>query len=43
MLSVDQNSVFRFGGFDPFARVFDSACVLRDRNDLEILVLQFAV
>jgi hypothetical protein len=43
VLSVDQDCVFRLGGFDPFARVFDPAGVLRDGDDLEILVLQFAV
>jgi hypothetical protein len=43
VLSVDQNSVFGLGGFDPFACVFNPAGVLRDGNDLEILVLQLAV
>jgi hypothetical protein len=43
MLSVDQDGVFRFGGFDPFARVFDSAGVLRNGNDFEIFVFQLAV
>jgi hypothetical protein len=43
MLRVNQDGVFRLGGFDPFARVFDSAGVLRYGNDLEILVLQLAV
>jgi hypothetical protein len=43
MLSVNQDSVFRFGGFDPFAGVFDAAGVLRYGNDLEIFVLQLAV
>jgi hypothetical protein len=43
VLSVDQDGVFGFGGFDPFARVFDAAGVLCDGDDLEILVFQFAV
>jgi hypothetical protein len=43
MLSVDQDCVFRLGGFDPFACVFNTAGVLRDGDDLEILVLQLAV
>jgi hypothetical protein len=43
VLSVDQDGVFRLGGFDPFACVFDPAGVLRDGDYLEILVLQLAV
>jgi hypothetical protein len=43
MLSVDQDGVLRLGGLDPFARVFNSAGVLRDGNYLEIFVLKFAV
>jgi hypothetical protein len=43
VLGVDQDGVFGLGGLDPFAGVFDPAGVLRDGNDLEILVLQFAV
>jgi hypothetical protein len=43
MLSVNQDGVFGFGGFYPFAGVFDSAGILRYGDDLEILVLQFAV
>lgn len=43
MLSIDQDCVLGLGGFDPLARVFDSAGVFCDRDDLEIFVLQFAV
>ena len=43
MLGVDQDGVFGLGGFDPFARVFDSAGILRYGDDLEILVLQLTV
>jgi len=43
VLSVNQNGVFRLGGLDPFACVFNPAGVLRDGDDLEILVLQLAV
>jgi hypothetical protein len=43
MLSVNEDGVFRFGVFDPFAGVFDAAGVLRYGNDLEIFVLQLAV
>jgi len=43
VLSVDQDCIFRLGGFNPFSGVFDSAGVLRDGDDLEILVLQLAV
>jgi hypothetical protein len=43
VLSVDEDCVFRFGGFDPFAGVFGAAGILRDGDDLEILVFQFAV
>jgi hypothetical protein len=43
MLSVNQDGIFGFGVFDPFAGVFDPAGVLRNRDDLEILVLQLAV
>jgi hypothetical protein len=43
MLLIDQHGVFGLGGFDPFARVFDSTGVLCDRDDLEIFVLQLTV
>jgi hypothetical protein len=43
VLGVDQGGVFGLGGLDPFAGVFDPAGVLRDGDDLEILVLQLAV
>jgi hypothetical protein len=43
MLGVYQYRIFRLGLRDPRPRVFDSARVLRDGDDLEILVLQFAI
>jgi hypothetical protein len=43
MLGVDEHRIFGLAGLDPFARVFDAARVLSDRDDLEIFVFQLAV
>lgn len=43
MLCVDQNRVIRPGGFNPRARIFYAAGILRNGNYLEIFAFQFAV
>jgi hypothetical protein len=43
MFFVNQHGVFRLGGFDPFASVFQAAGVFSDGDDFEIFAFQFCV